>query len=52
MNNMVRTPIIAVTAFAMEHDRRNCIEARMDEFLTKPYKPSDLDLKIKSVMTK
>ncbi|MFZ4462332.1 MAG: response regulator [Bacteroidales bacterium] len=52
MNNLVRTPIIAVTAFAMEHDRRNCIDAGMDEFLTKPYKPSDLDMKIKSVMTK
>ncbi|MBU2556497.1 MAG: response regulator [Bacteroidetes bacterium] len=40
-------PIIAITAFAMEHDRRNCMEAGMNEFLTKPYKPYDLEAKIK-----
>lgn len=40
-------PIIAVTAFAMENDKRNCMEAGMDEFLTKPYKPIELEQKIK-----
>jgi osomolarity two-component system sensor histidine kinase NIK1 len=39
-------PIIAVTAFAMEHDKKNCMDAGMDDFLTKPYKPSDLESKI------
>ncbi len=41
-----RTPIIAITAFVMEHDRKNCIEAGMDEFLAKPYKPQELESKI------
>lgn len=39
-------PIIAITAFVMEHDRKNCIEAGMDEFLAKPYKPLELQQKI------
>lgn len=41
-------PIIAVTAFAMDHDKRNCMEAGMNDFLTKPYKPYDLEVKIKN----
>lgn len=40
-------PIIAITAFVMEHDRKNCIEAGMDEFLAKPYKPLELQQKIR-----
>lgn len=39
-------PIIAVTAFAMEQDKRNCMEAGMDDFLAKPYKPFELEQKI------
>jgi len=34
--------IIAVTAFASEHDRSNCLANGMDDYLTKPFKPSDL----------
>ena len=34
--------IIAVTAFALEHDRDHCIENGMNDYLTKPYKPSEL----------
>ena len=47
-----RIPIIAVTAFAMEHDRSNCIAAGMDEYMTKPYRPADLEKMIDKVMNK
>jgi CheY-like chemotaxis protein/HPt (histidine-containing phosphotransfer) domain-containing protein len=37
-----RTPVVALTAGALVDDRRSCLEAGMDGFLTKPVQPEAL----------
>jgi CheY-like chemotaxis protein len=47
-----RTPIIALTANALEEDRQACLAAGMDGFLTKPLDRERLAAALKSVVTK
>jgi two-component system, sensor histidine kinase and response regulator len=35
-------PVVAMTANAMEHDRQNCLQAGMNDFLVKPIDPQEL----------
>ena len=42
-NGRARTPIVALTADALETGKRACQDAGMDGFLTKPVDPAELD---------
>ncbi|MEI7801392.1 MAG: response regulator [Bacteroidota bacterium] len=45
-------PIIAMTANAIKEEIMKCMEVGMDDFITKPFEPNDLLIKISKVLNK
>ena len=46
-----RLPIVGMTAHALLGDRERCLEAGMDDYITKPFNPDHLREKIRKYVT-
>lgn len=46
----IHTPIFALTAFAMKSDKDECLEAGMDDYISKPFKRQDFIRIIKDTL--
>ena len=49
--NFSNTPIIALTALAMEGDRQKCLDSGANEYITKPVRLQALSQKIQTFLT-
>jgi PAS domain S-box-containing protein len=47
----IQVPIIALTADALNETRNECLRAGMNDYVTKPFNPKDLHLKIRQYAT-
>ena len=45
-----RIPIIAVTANAFPEDKERCLQAGMDDYISKPFQPEELISKIRNLL--
>ena len=50
-NSYHKTPIVAMTAHAMAADRQRCLEAGMDEYISKPFRAAELIALLENLLT-